>query len=268
MAESGGTEKQLLGQFVEKQTKYGTTTRLVSKSSTFIKHFIQKTDTLMGIALKYSVTVEQIKRENKLWTNDSLFLREHLLIPVAHQDISKIPEDCEVITIEKSRSRSETGNSDQRSRTSSQNSVNSLHSEKQKENDKCDSEQSVVKQEPSGMDFFSKFDNSIAEIKSNVKKMEENARFITDSADSDPLVLPPRKNSRSSNKRTYSLPSPTPDSTPSHNSNHSSRRSTQDFTHISDQSSPVLLIKSRNSSQKVQTSLERLEKASDELFQL
>lgn len=51
------TESQLLGKFVEKQTKYGTTTRLVAKSSLVVKHKVCQSDTLMGIALKYGSTV-------------------------------------------------------------------------------------------------------------------------------------------------------------------------------------------------------------------
>lgn len=57
MAEGGGNERQLLGQYVQKQTKYGTATRLSPKSSTYIKHAVVESDTLMGIALKYGVTV-------------------------------------------------------------------------------------------------------------------------------------------------------------------------------------------------------------------
>jgi len=56
MAE-GGSEKQLLGRFVQKQTKYGTATKLALKSDVCIKHMITKSDTLMGIALKYGSTV-------------------------------------------------------------------------------------------------------------------------------------------------------------------------------------------------------------------
>ena len=117
--------------------------------------------------------MEQVKRENKLWTNDSLFLREHLLIPVAAQDISNIPDDSEVVVIDNApRSRSGTGASDTKSRTSSQNSVNSVDRHKASEND-CDKSP-----EPSGMDFLSRFDNSMAEIKSSVNRMEKNSRLV------------------------------------------------------------------------------------------
>lgn len=79
--------------------KYGSTSRHVSRNENYIKHYVSNTDTLQGIALKYNVTVsrryfkillvsklfilqiEQIRRVNKLWASDSLFLREFLLIP-------------------------------------------------------------------------------------------------------------------------------------------------------------------------------------------
>lgn len=61
--------------------KYGSTSKRVMKNENYVKHYVTNTDTLQGIALKYNVTIEQIHRANKLWTSDSLFLREYLLIP-------------------------------------------------------------------------------------------------------------------------------------------------------------------------------------------
>ncbi|KAM9806500.1 lysM and putative peptidoglycan-binding domain-containing protein 1 [Syngnathus typhle] len=56
-----------------------------------IEHCIQPGETLQGLALKYGVTTEQIKRVNRLYTNDSIFQRKSLSIPVpsrseAHQE--------------------------------------------------------------------------------------------------------------------------------------------------------------------------------------
>ncbi|KAA8591924.1 lysM and putative peptidoglycan-binding domain-containing protein 1 [Etheostoma spectabile] len=47
-----------------------------------IEHNIQPGETLQGLALKYGVSMEQIKRANRLYTNDSIFLKRSLLIPV------------------------------------------------------------------------------------------------------------------------------------------------------------------------------------------
>ncbi|XP_055952770.1 lysM and putative peptidoglycan-binding domain-containing protein 2-like isoform X3 [Argiope bruennichi] len=47
-----------------------------------ISHIVRPGDTLQGLALFYGVNMEQIKRANKMWTTDSLFLRSSLDIPV------------------------------------------------------------------------------------------------------------------------------------------------------------------------------------------
>ncbi|KAL1419826.1 hypothetical protein MTO96_004734 [Rhipicephalus appendiculatus] len=82
MSASGGNETALLGSFARKQVKYGSTCKYVSRSSKTIKHVVQPGDTLQGIALRYGVTTEELKRANRLWTSDSLFLRTWLAVPV------------------------------------------------------------------------------------------------------------------------------------------------------------------------------------------
>ncbi|KAM4829239.1 lysM and putative peptidoglycan-binding domain-containing protein 2 [Thomomys bottae] len=47
-----------------------------------LEHRVRAGDTLPGLALKYGVTIEQIKRANKLFTNDCIFLKKTLNIPV------------------------------------------------------------------------------------------------------------------------------------------------------------------------------------------
>ncbi|XP_056089087.1 lysM and putative peptidoglycan-binding domain-containing protein 1 [Rhinichthys klamathensis goyatoka] len=47
-----------------------------------IEHKVQPGETLQGLSLKYGVSMEQIKRANRLYTNDSIFLKESLFIPV------------------------------------------------------------------------------------------------------------------------------------------------------------------------------------------
>ncbi|KAI8424902.1 hypothetical protein MSG28_006822 [Choristoneura fumiferana] len=62
--------------------KYGSTCNHMKRHEEYIKHVMAKGDTLQGIALKYGVTTEKIRRANRLFATDSLFLREYLLIPV------------------------------------------------------------------------------------------------------------------------------------------------------------------------------------------
>ncbi|XP_024426205.1 lysM and putative peptidoglycan-binding domain-containing protein 1 [Desmodus rotundus] len=47
-----------------------------------LEHLLAPGDTLAGLALKYGVTMEQIKRVNRLYTNDSIFLKKTLYIPI------------------------------------------------------------------------------------------------------------------------------------------------------------------------------------------
>ncbi|KAM4601382.1 lysM and putative peptidoglycan-binding domain-containing protein 1 [Polymixia lowei] len=47
-----------------------------------VEHRVQPGETLQGLALKYGVSMEQIKRVNRLYTNDSIFLKKSLSIPV------------------------------------------------------------------------------------------------------------------------------------------------------------------------------------------
>ncbi|XP_069734547.1 lysM and putative peptidoglycan-binding domain-containing protein 1 [Phaenicophaeus curvirostris] len=49
------------------------------------QHRPQPGDTLPGLALRYGVTVEQIKRANRLYTSDTIFLKPTLLIPTPAQ---------------------------------------------------------------------------------------------------------------------------------------------------------------------------------------
>nr|XP_048684903.1 lysM and putative peptidoglycan-binding domain-containing protein 1 [Caretta caretta] len=47
-----------------------------------VEHRLEPGDTLQGLALKYGVTMEQIKRANWLYTSDSIFLKTTLHIPI------------------------------------------------------------------------------------------------------------------------------------------------------------------------------------------
>lgn len=66
-----------------KTRSYGSTASVTATlGERYIEHRVTDGDTLQGIALKYGVTMEQIKRVNKLFSNDCIFLRHRLNIPV------------------------------------------------------------------------------------------------------------------------------------------------------------------------------------------
>ncbi|KAK7886549.1 hypothetical protein WMY93_026170 [Mugilogobius chulae] len=63
-----------------------------------VEHTLQPGETLQGLALKYGVTTEQIKRANRLYTNESIFLKKSLSIPVmAERDGCIVSVEKEVL---------------------------------------------------------------------------------------------------------------------------------------------------------------------------
>ncbi|XP_041030752.1 lysM and putative peptidoglycan-binding domain-containing protein 2 [Carcharodon carcharias] len=66
-----------------KTRSYGSTASVSAPlAEKYIQHPVSPNDTLRGLALRYGVTMEQIKRTNKLFTSDCIFLRKTLIIPV------------------------------------------------------------------------------------------------------------------------------------------------------------------------------------------
>ncbi|KAM6234236.1 lysM and putative peptidoglycan-binding domain-containing protein 1 [Porphyrio hochstetteri] len=57
------------------------------------EHRLEPGDTLPGLALRYGVTMEQIKRANRLYTSDTIFLKPTLLIPAPVTPGGPCPED-------------------------------------------------------------------------------------------------------------------------------------------------------------------------------
>ncbi|VDN19083.1 unnamed protein product [Gongylonema pulchrum] len=49
---------------------------------TIIRHQVEPTDTLQGLVLKYNTSMSEIKRLNRLWSNESLHLKESIDIPI------------------------------------------------------------------------------------------------------------------------------------------------------------------------------------------
>ncbi|XP_075145703.1 lysM peptidoglycan-binding domain-containing protein red isoform X2 [Haematobia irritans] len=82
-------EKQSIRDSSRSLKKYGSTccNQNIRNNETLVRHDIEKTDTLQGIALKYGCTTEQIRRANRLFASDSLFLRQFLMIPVDKSSI-------------------------------------------------------------------------------------------------------------------------------------------------------------------------------------
>ncbi|XP_006001976.1 lysM and putative peptidoglycan-binding domain-containing protein 2 [Latimeria chalumnae] len=74
----------------------------------YLEHRVDAGDTLQGIALRYGVTMEQIKRANKLFTSDCIFLRKTLSIPVISEKSSLFNGLCSLDSPESEASDSST----------------------------------------------------------------------------------------------------------------------------------------------------------------
>ncbi|CAG7819896.1 unnamed protein product [Allacma fusca] len=85
---NGEDERIAFGTVAKGQKKYGSTSRFKRNDQNTVVYNVQKGDTMQGIAVKFGITTEQIRRTNQMWTSDSLFLRDKLLIPVS-QDQTK-----------------------------------------------------------------------------------------------------------------------------------------------------------------------------------
>lgn len=99
-----------------------------------------------------------------MWTNDSLFLREHLLIPLTQQNTGNIPDGCEIVTNE---SAQKPNNGPSLIKAKSVDAVSETVNP---------SEHILSSPMDDAKDLLSKFDSSFEKLKSDVKKMEANSR--------------------------------------------------------------------------------------------
>ncbi|KAK3710652.1 hypothetical protein QZH41_011004 [Actinostola sp. cb2023] len=78
------SDKSSLSGSYESPKSYGSTTKPVrSEADTkIVGHVVESFDTLQGLSIKYGVSVEDIRRINKLWTNDNIHFYKIIKIPV------------------------------------------------------------------------------------------------------------------------------------------------------------------------------------------
>lgn len=208
MADGQKEERRSIRDSAKSLKKYGSTCNHFKRQDHFVKHYVAEGDTMQGIALKYGVTMEEIRRVNQLWASDSLFLRESLLIPVSTLDTAVSPSDDLVVD-----------------------SVEDLHSPRSMSN--SDSEERSVR------DFLVKIDTSIANTKSQVKKSVGNSEFV----DEQDAAFKHRRVPVSRLRQ---------------------QQSTSVENDVLTAPHPVVMTHSR----KVRSSLQRLEKEQDEMFEL
>jgi len=61
----------------------------VSVIENYLVHKVTGKETVQGLALKYGVQASDIKKVNRLWTNDELFARKEIVIPTSTEEFLK-----------------------------------------------------------------------------------------------------------------------------------------------------------------------------------
>ncbi|XP_059159616.1 lysM and putative peptidoglycan-binding domain-containing protein 1-like isoform X2 [Physella acuta] len=228
----------------------------------YISHKLSRVDTLVSLALKYSIPVGELKKENKLWNPDHLFLREQLLIPLTPDNENALDETDTIVVY--SGSTAVSPSSPHPVLPNGSVPSTSYHVSSETEPVKASSKShpngssSIPDSKKGGNpdDFFNKYDNSIARLKGDVAKMEKNAANLEGIIDANPLALPPRKGSTQSRR----------DSNSSVNSTNDRRG--RFMSEEEDNGSPVLVIRSRTNNRHVRSTIESLEQRNDDLFEL
>lgn len=188
---------------------YGSFTNTACTDS-FFQHKVQPGETLQAISLKYNISIEQLKRINRLYSNEAFFLKETILIPcpdiipidmplVSQDGATSLMDEIQVIEKRpKQLSNSKSGNihgssgpkdipsSQHRSRRSKSpvengsrngycdpNSGDELNTNNG--NDKPMVASNGTPSSPNISDIFSRFDSALAATKSNVEKLTQNS---------------------------------------------------------------------------------------------
>jgi hypothetical protein len=201
--------------------------------------------------------MEQIRRANRLFANDSLFLREFLMIPV-NKDSPYYPADVEQIH--------NNGNGLRRANTLGEPSSSSSLSKDY--SDSIDSLTSPDEENRKYMDeFLEKIDTSIASSKKLVKQHQQSSDFVTSSQSEDSLFSHSGGNSFINHN--YDL-AHNPDTSESYQQYYQSMSSHQQARHslggMSNDSQHTLVVKTNG--RQIKNSLQRLEKQQDEIFEL
>ncbi|GIX83964.1 lysM and putative peptidoglycan-binding domain-containing protein 2 [Caerostris extrusa] len=233
------TEKISLGSYAKKHVRYGSMAKESGmKNEKYVKHIVQPGDTLQGLALRYGVTMEQIKRANKMWTADSLFLRSSLDIPVDKEALTVSSISCDSGSPQLSPVKHyENGDSFLNCQTSIDlsNQLNSSISD------------NGVEREESAADFLIRIDSHIAQTKDKVQRLQNKVVYSEDDL----------HNSRDgfSSHMSYQ-----------YQRNNLSGSSSLSNLNVDPSLTPQTVVMTKG--RKVRSSLKKLEKQQDEIFEL
>jgi hypothetical protein len=197
--------------------------------------------------------MEQIRRANRLFTNDSLFLREFLMIPV-NKDSSYYPQNVEQIGGNVYMRRANTFDGPSSSSTSIcrdfSDSIDSLSSPDAEEQRKYMEE------------FLEKIDTSIASSKKLVQQQQKNSEFVTSSQSDDSLF-----SGNSFVNHNYEL-AHNPETSASYQQYYQSMNSHQQARYSLGNSNDTTQLIVKTNGRHIRNSLQRLQKQQDEIFEL
>ncbi|XP_046397597.1 lysM and putative peptidoglycan-binding domain-containing protein 2 [Ischnura elegans] len=264
MADGGKDEKRYIGGFAKSLKKYGSTCNHMKTQEKLIKHTVSKSDTLQGIALKYGVTMEQIRRINRLWASDSLFLRENLLIPTPdHQRELSTPELEAALASPLSSFEFLASASQDPATSPIMRECVASESQENVSAQRTEDEKSVLQ-------FLGEIDNSIAHTKNMVKKIQVSSNFREEEQEGVAPVGKRRplhsrlhpNHQGAQNHRNTTKPNNHHVNNKHHNNHGGS--SEEDKRVGIEPLPPVVLTQGK----KVRSSMQRLEQEADEMFEL
>ncbi|XP_039606634.1 lysM and putative peptidoglycan-binding domain-containing protein 1 [Polypterus senegalus] len=172
------SQESLLGSNRNQSRSYGSLVRSPVREKR-LEHCVRPEDTLQGLALQYGVTMEQIKRANRLYTNESIFLKKTLIIPIMAKS------DDRLNGLEAS---DETEEGSNQAECTTEASEMKGHTDKDKANGSNSSkpEGAQWQGDLSAKDFLKKLDSKISQSKeAAVKKIQEVEKRIQEEEQAD-----------------------------------------------------------------------------------
>ena len=167
-------QKQLIK--TSKKSNYGSLRNETKQTTTAFminyKHKLQAGETLQGISLKYGVPIENIKRANKLWSNDVAFVKDTLIIPIDKERLKELnlaideysdcltPNDVNIVSNDKV--------------SNGQNGHGASNGNKSNDSNKNDDNNNNKNE--AYKDYLNKFDTFINESKLKLKSLESNPK--------------------------------------------------------------------------------------------
>lgn len=117
--------------------------------------------------------VQDLKKENKIWNNDHLFLRETILIPLTPENEAILDENDIIVVFDGTSSQTSSPSSSQSHLPNGEDAGSASTSGTHPEAQAGTAVKARSMSTPS--DFFSKYDSNIAQLKGDVAKMEQSA---------------------------------------------------------------------------------------------